>query len=38
VDGFGASAPAEVLYEQYGVTVDAVCDAVLDHYRTARAG
>jgi transketolase len=28
IDHFGASAPAEVLYEKFGVTVDAVVEAV----------
>ena len=30
VDQFGASAPAGVLFKHYGLTVDAVCDAVRD--------
>ena len=37
IDEFGASAPAETLYGRYGVTVDAICDAVTRHYRTAAA-
>src|SRR5690606_6425434 len=28
IDKFGASAPAEILFEQYGFTVPHVCDAV----------
>jgi transketolase len=28
IDRFGASAPGDVLFEHYGLTVDAVCDAV----------
>ena len=38
IDEFGASAPADELYERYGVTVEAICEAVLRHYQTARAG
>lgn len=30
IDRFGASAPGDVLFEHYGLTVDAVCDAVRD--------
>lgn len=28
IDGFGASAPFQELYRQYGITTDAVCEAV----------
>ena len=30
MEGFGASAPAKDLYAQFGITADAVTDAVLD--------
>jgi transketolase len=28
MDGFGASAPAEVLYEKFGITAKAVAESV----------
>lgn len=27
IDGFGASAPADILYKKFGITVDAIVDA-----------